>query len=93
MQVINVADLRGPGILPGDAGRVGLGRPELLPDLLGLSSRPMVFPRLLDILAWPSRPVIRLASVRIGWGSGKKASPRPNSAFHFRAISRVSSRC
>ena len=36
----------------------------------------MVLPRLFDILAWPSRPMIRLASVSSGLGSGKKSSPR-----------------
>ena len=33
----------------------------------------MVLPRLFDILAWPSRPMIRLASVSSGLGSGKKS--------------------
>ena len=37
----------------------------------GVSRSPMVFPRLLDILAWPSSPMIRLASVSSGFGSGK----------------------
>ncbi len=37
----------------------------------GVSNSPMVFPRLFDILAWPSRPMIRLASVSSAWGSGK----------------------
>ena len=37
----------------------------------GVSSSPMVFPRLLDILAWPSRPMIRLASVSSGLRLGK----------------------
>src|SRR5216683_551514 len=31
----NVADLRGAGILPGHAGGIGRGRPELLPDRFG----------------------------------------------------------
>ena len=43
----------------------------------GLSSSPIVLPRLLDILAWPSRPVIRLASVRIGLRLGKEVLSPP----------------
>ena len=34
----------------------------------GESSSPMVLPRLFDILAWPSRPMIRFASVSSGLG-------------------------
>ena len=41
----------------------------------GVSSSPMVLPRLLDILAWPSSPMIRLASVSSALGSAKKSSP------------------
>ena len=69
---------RSPGV-PGSflvtrAGSVLAGR-SFCQISSGVSSSPMVLPRLLDILAWPSSPMIRLASVSSGLGSGKKSSP------------------
>ena len=62
----------GAGILAGDPRRVGRRRPELLPDLLGGVQQPEGVRKLLDILACPSRPMILLAGVSSGWGSGNQ---------------------
>ena len=52
------------------AGSVIAGR-SLAHTASGDSRIPIVFPRLFDILAWPSSPMIRLAAVSNGFGSGR----------------------
>jgi len=67
----NIADLRRARILAGLARGIGGGRPQLLPDRLGDSNSPIVFPKLLDILALPSRPNTLLVGVSKGCGRGR----------------------
>ena len=56
------------------AGSVAAGR-SFSQIVSGESNRPIVLPRLFDILAWPSSPRTRFVLVRSGCGSGKKPSP------------------
>src|SRR2546425_2993324 len=61
------------------AGSVAAGR-SFSQIESGGSNRPIVFPRLLDILACPSSPSTRRAVESCAWGSGKKSAPKR--AFH-----------